>query len=216
MNIKIVFDKVTNFTLKRLSELIGLLFLVLSILLLTSLITYSPEDSNFIFPNNSEIKNLLGIKGSYVSDIFYQSIGLISLLIPFSIFFSGMHMFRKKNLIVLIENLFFIILYSIIGSLFFTVFHQETYWLTINGNNGFVGNFFEQSFLINLIKLNQNISYYLLLLIITILFLLSINFNLKSTFKNLLNLFKKNNKVETKIEEEESAQKEKSIFHENS
>ena len=202
MNIKIVFDKVTNFTLKRLSELIGLLLLALSILLLTSLITYSPEDSNFIFPNNSEIKNLLGIKGSYVSDIFYQSIGLISLLIPISIFFSGIHIFRKKNLIILIENLFFIILYSIIGSLFFTVFHQETYWLTINGNNGFVGNLFEQSFLINLIKLNQNISYYLLLLIITILFLLSINFNLKSTFKNLLNLFKKNNKVETKIEEE--------------
>ena len=128
--------------------------LALSILLLTSLITYSPEDSNFIFPNNSEIKNLLGIKGSYVSDIFYQSIGLISLLIPISIFFSGIHIFRKKNLIVLIENLFFIILYSIIGSLFFTVFHQETYWLTINGNNGFVGNLFEQSFLINLIKLN--------------------------------------------------------------
>ena len=202
MNIKIVFDKVTNFTLKRLSELIGLLLLALSILLLTSLITYSPEDSNFIFPNNSEIKNLLGIKGSYVSDIFYQSIGLISLLIPISIFFSGIHIFRKKNLIILIENLFFIILYSIIGSLFFTVFHQETYWLTINGNNGFVGNLFEQSFLINLIKLNQNISYYLLLLIITILFLLSINFNLKSTFKNLSNLFKKNNKVETKIEEE--------------
>ena len=202
MNIKIVFDKVTNSTLKRLSELIGLLLLALSILLLTSLITYSPEDPNFIFPNNSEIKNLLGIKGSYVSDIFYQSIGLISLLIPFSIFFSGIYMFRKKNLIVLIENLFFIILYSIIGSLFFTAFHQETYWLTINGNNGFVGNFFEQSFLINLIKLNQNISYYLLLLIITILFLLSINFNLKSIFKNLSNLFKKNNKVETKIEEE--------------
>ena len=202
MNIKIVFDKVTNFTLKRLAELIGLLLLALSILLLTSLITYSPEDPNFIFPNNSEIKNLLGIKGSYVSDIFYQSIGLISLLIPISIFFSGIHIFRKKNLIILIENLFFIILYSIIGSLFFTFFHQETYWLTINGNNGFVGNLFEQSFLINLIKLNQNISYYLLLLIITILFFLSINFNLKSTFKNLLNLFKKNNKVETKIEEE--------------
>ena len=202
MNIKIVFDKMANFTVKRLSELIGLLLLVLSILLLTSLITYSPEDSNFIFPNNSEIKNLLGIKGSYVSDIFYQSIGLISLLIPISIFFSGIHIFRKKNLIVLIENLFFIILYSIIGSLFFTVFHQETYWLAINGNNGFVGNLFEQSFLINLIKLNQNISYYLLLLIITILFFLSINFNLKSTFKNLLNFFKKNNKVETKIEEE--------------
>ena len=46
MNIKIVFDKVANFTLKRLAELIGLLLLALSILLLASLITYSPEDPN--------------------------------------------------------------------------------------------------------------------------------------------------------------------------
>ena len=202
MNIKKTANLFINFAIKRLAEIFGIIIFTAGTMLLIALITYSPEDPNFIFPNNSEIKNLLGIRGSYVSDIFYQSIGLISLLIPISIFFSGIHIFRKKNLIILIENLFFIILYSIIGSLFFTVFHQETYWLTINGNNGFVGNLFEQSFLINLIKLNQNISYYLLLLIITILFLLSINFNLKSTFKNLLNLFKKNNKVGTKIEEE--------------
>ena len=205
MNIKIIFNKVANFTLKRFSELVGLLLLVLSILLLTSLATYSPEDPNFIFPNNSEIKNLLGIKGSYVSDIFYQSIGLISLLIPISIFFTGINIFRKKNVLVLIENLFFIILYSIVGTIFFSAFHTETYWLIINGNDGFVGNLFEQSFLTNLIKLNENISYYLLLFLIIVLFLLSINFNLKNFFKNLnylSSLFKKNNKIQTNIEEE--------------
>ena len=186
MNIKIFFDKTSNFILNRLSELIGLLLLAISSLLFISLVSYSPEDPNFIFPNNLEIKNLLGIKGSYVSDIFYQSLGLISLLIPFSFFFTGINIIIKKNLLVLIENLFFIILYSIVGSLFFTVYHQETYWLIINGNNGFLGNIFEGSFLINLINLNQNISYYFLLLIITILFLFSINFNLGSALRNIL------------------------------
>ncbi len=186
MNIKIFFDKTSNFILNRLSELIGLLLLAISSLLFISLVSYSPEDPNFIFPNNLEIKNLLGIKGSYVSDIFYQSLGLISLLIPFSFFFTGINIIIKKNLLVLIENLFFIILYSIVGSLFFTVYHQETYWLIINGNNGFLGNIFEDSFLINLINLNQNISYYFLLLIITILFLFSINFNLGSSLRNIL------------------------------
>ena len=155
MNIKIFFDKTSNFILNRLSELIGLLLLAISSLLFISLVSYSPEDPNFIFPNNLEIKNLLGIKGSYVSDIFYQSLGLISLLIHFSFFFTGINIIIKKNLLVLIENLFFIILYSIVGSLFFTVYHQETYWLIINGNNGFLGNIFEDSFLINLINLNQ-------------------------------------------------------------
>ena len=87
MNIKILLDKTNNFILNRLTELVGILFLIISVLLFISLVTYSPEDPNFIYPNNSDIRNFLGFRGSFVSDIFYQSIGLISLLIPFSIFF---------------------------------------------------------------------------------------------------------------------------------
>ena len=194
MNIKILLDKTNNFILNRLTELVGILFLIISVLLFISLVTYSPEDPNFIYPNNSDIRNFLGFRGSFVSDIFYQSIGLISLLIPFSIFFTGINIFRKKSILILIENLFFIILYSIIGTLFFTVFHQETYWLIINGNNGFIGNLFQDSFFIDIINLNKNISYYLLLLVILIIFLLSINFSIKSSFKIfsiIPNLFKK-------------------------
>ena len=89
MNIKILLDKTNNFILNRLTELVGILFLIISVLLFISLVTYSPEDPNFIYPNNSDIRNFLGFRGSFVSDIFYQSIGLISLLIPFSIFFTG-------------------------------------------------------------------------------------------------------------------------------
>ena len=114
MNIKIILDKATNFTLNRLSELIGILLVVTSIILMISLISYSPEDPNFIFPDNINIKNLLGIRGSYVSDIFYQSIGLISLLIPISIFFTGINIFRKKNILIIIESLFFISLISLV------------------------------------------------------------------------------------------------------
>ena len=205
MNIKIILDKATNFTLNRLSELIGILLVVTSTMLMISLISYSPEDPNFIFPDNINIKNLLGIRGSYVSDIFYQSIGLISLLIPISIFFIGINIFRKKNILIIIESLFFIIVYSVIGTIFFSVFHKDTYWLTINGNDGFIGNFFEESFIVSLIKLNESISYYLLLLLINFLFLKSISFQIKKSFKYLssfLNIFKKNKKLEEKIEEE--------------
>ena len=205
MNIKILLDKTNNFILNRLTELVGILFLIISVLLFISLVTYSPEDPNFIYPNNSDIRNFLGFRGSFVSDIFYQSIGLISLLIPFSIFFTGINIFRKKSILILIENLFFIILYSIIGTLFFTVFHQETYWLIINGNNGFIGNLFQDSFFIDIINLNKNISYYLLLLVILIIFLLSINFSIKSSFKIfsiIPNLFKKNKNFKTNLQEE--------------
>mgnify|MGYP006224259457 CR=1 FL=1 len=78
-------NKIGDFIIKRLAELIGIFLIVTSILLFISLISYSPEDPNFIFPENQEIKNFLGFRGSFVADIFFQSIGIISLLIPFSL-----------------------------------------------------------------------------------------------------------------------------------
>ena len=179
MNIKNFIDNTTKFVLKRLSELVGLILLGLSILLLISLISYSPEDPNFIFPENAEIKNLLGTKGSFTADILYQSIGLISLLVPISFFFISLSVIIDKKILHIIESLFFIILYSITGTLFFTTFYTETYWLTVNGNNGFIGNLFEDTFFVNVILLNHQISYVILIVLISIFFLLSINFKFK-------------------------------------
>ena len=197
MKIKNLVDNTTSFLFKRLSELIGLSILCLSILLLVSLISYSPEDPNFIFPENTEIKNLLGAKGSYASDILYQSIGLISLLIPISFFFISLSIIIDKKILYIIESLFFIILYSITGTLFFTVFHTETYWLSINGNNGFIGNLFIESFLVNLINLNYQISYIVLIFLISLFFLLSVNFKFRY-LKFLITIFSKSKKISTK------------------
>ena len=204
MEIKKFFEKILDFTVKRLAESVGLILIIISFLLFLSLISYSPEDPNFIFQENTEIKNYLGSKGSFTSDIFYQSLGLISILIPFSIFFTGINIFKNKKFIKIIENIFFIIIYSFLGSLFFSIFHKETFWLTINGNNGFIGNLFEDSSLIKLIILNEQISYYVLLFLILITFLLSINFNLISFFsfiKNINFLFWQKEKTKKTFEE---------------
>ncbi len=197
MKIKNLLDKTTSFLFKRLAEVIGLALLVLSVLLLISLISYSPEDPNFIFPKNAEINNLLGAKGSYSSDILYQSIGLISLLVPVSLILISISVILNKKILHIIESLFFIILYSIIGTLFFTVFHTETFWLTINGNNGFIGSLFEETFLINLIKLNNQISYIILIFLIIVFFLFSINFKFKY-LKTIIIIFSKSKKVANK------------------
>ena len=110
MNTKNILDKTTSFLIKRLSELVGIILLCLSVLLLISLISYSPEDPNFIFPENAEMKNLLGENGSYTSDILYQSIGLISLLSPISFFFISIWVIINKRILHIVESLFFIIL----------------------------------------------------------------------------------------------------------
>ena len=126
MNIKFFVDKTINFLLNRLSELAGFLFLCSSILLLISLISYSPDDPNFIFSQSTKIQNLLGFKGSIVSDFLFQSVGLISYLIPLTLFFSGVNILVNKMQIVFIDNLFFCILYVIFGCLFF-LFASEFY-----------------------------------------------------------------------------------------
>ena len=64
-------SKIGNFCIKRLAELIGLSLITISILLLISLISYSPEDPNFISRKDTIIKNLLGSNGSYISDLFF-------------------------------------------------------------------------------------------------------------------------------------------------
>ena len=187
MNIKNLMKKSLDFTIKRVAEIIGILFILISVLLLISLLSYSSEDPNFIFTENTEIKNLLGYRGSYISDLFFQSVGLVSFLISFTIFFTGINLIKNKYFLVIIENIFFTILYSILGSVFLTTFFVDSFFLSINGNGGFVGIFFQNTFLINLINLNKEISFFVLAILVLFIFLVSINFSIKF----VINLFKK-------------------------
>ena len=196
MNIKNFFNKTLDFTVKRVAEITGILFILVSVLLLIALFSYSSEDPNFIFSENIEIKNILGFRGSYISDLFFQSIGLVSFLISFTILFTGINLIKNKNFLVIIENLFFTVIYSILGSLFFSTFFSDSFWLSINGNGGFVGIFFQNTFLFNLLNLNKDISFFILLILILIVFFISINFSIKS-FTNIFKYFF------TKIKKEE-------------
>ena len=200
MNIKKIANTALQFAINRLIEILAVGILVIGLLLLVALIFYSPNDPNFIFSEGTKIKNLLGFQGSYISDLFFQSIGLASYLIPITFIFTGINIFKSKELFLVINNIFFSVLYSIFGSLFFSFFYQNSFTLYINGNGGFVGNYLSQSFLGDLIKFQTNVSYYFLILIILGLFLISVNFNPKklwSFLKTIINLFNKDNKPYT-------------------
>ena len=195
MNIKKVANLLLNFTIKRLAELFGIIVFILGSILFFALITYYPEDPNFIFPDSTEIKNLLGFQGSFLSDLFFQSIGLISYLISITLIVTGINIFRIKDFFLIIENVFFAILYSIFGTLFLNHFYSKGFTLYINGNGGFVGVYLDKTFLNSLININENIFYYILVILILFLFLISVNFSLKSFyffFKKIFILLSKN------------------------
>ena len=94
MNIKKTANLLLNFAIKRLAEILGIIIFASGTMLLLALITYSPEDPNFIFPENTKIKNLLGFQGSFISDLFFQSVGLIAFLIPITLIITGFNIFN--------------------------------------------------------------------------------------------------------------------------
>ena len=189
MKLKIIADKAINFGINRVIEIIGVAILVTGIFLLFALITFSPNDPNFIFPNDTQIKNIFGFHGSFTADIFFQSFGVISLLIPFSLIISAINIIFNKKLFLIIESIFYTILYSVLASLFFSLFYPVAFKLYINGNGGFIGKYLETTFLNSIINVNSQIFYYIVILSILILFLISIQFKVIPFYRIIKKIF---------------------------
>ena len=190
MEIKKLANNILNFGINRFIEIFGISIVAIGVLLLISFVSFSPDDPNFIFPDTTKIKNLLGYRGSFSADLFFQSFGLIALLIPFSLIFAGTNIILNKKISLIIESNFFTILYLLFGSLFFSNFYAESFELYINGNGGFIGNYLGTTFLNSIINLNLQVAYYLLVLLIISLFLISIQFKISFFYKIIKKIFK--------------------------
>ena len=83
MEIKNYLNKSINFAIRRLFEVFGVLLVVLSLYILISLISYSPEDPNLIFKDISSVNNMMGKNGSIISD-FFVSVFWINVFFIFS------------------------------------------------------------------------------------------------------------------------------------
>ena len=59
MEFKKLANNTINFGINRIIEIFGLCIIIVGVLLLISLASFSPDDPNFIFPDNTEIKNFL-------------------------------------------------------------------------------------------------------------------------------------------------------------
>ena len=203
MDIKKIIDKTRDFSINRITELLGVLLILFSLFLLVSMFSYSPEDPNFIFNERNKINNLMGEKGSYASDFLFQSFGLVSYLIPLTYLFSGIKIIKIKNFFLVIQNTFFIILYIFCGSFFLSSYYNKSFELMINGNGGFIGDFLSNTFLINIINLNKNLVYYIFIFLIIFLFLISINFKISSLnliYKFILKNLTRKNEFDKELE----------------
>ena len=212
MNLKIKNIDLKAFIFNRLIEIFAIGLFLLAILLSLAVITYTPDDPNFIFSEGQKVKNLLGINGSIISDFFFQSVGLISYFIPITIIFSAINIFFKKTPSIIVNNIFLVVCYSLIGTFFLSVFLTSPYFLYINGNGGFVGNFLNESVFLKLEFLNNKITYYFSLITFILLFVLSLNPN--SYWIKIFIRKKKDDQVKDQIISQDPKFKEKETVQE--
>ncbi len=184
-------DSVTNFLKKRTFELLGLILVFISIGLVVSFTTYSPNDPSFIYGDKDfEIKNFFGIYGSSIADFLLQSFGLVSFLLLFNFLSWGLNLILKKELKKIILKLFLVVAYLTMGTLFIYLTFNNSFWLIDNGNSGFVGEV-TYNFLNTWIPwINNNYSIYGLLLLTLIFFSISADINYKKILSIIFSLIK--------------------------
>ncbi|MEC7143845.1 MAG: DNA translocase FtsK 4TM domain-containing protein [Pseudomonadota bacterium] len=188
---------VTNFLKKRTFELLGLSLILLGLILSVSFVTYTPEDPTLIYGNEEfPIKNLLGFYGSSISDFLLQSFGLISFLLLITFFSWGLNLILNKDLNRFFLRIFLVTLYLVLGSIYLFITFDNSFWLSDNGNSGFVG---EISY--NLIYkyfplIESSYSKIVLPIITLVLFIYASKINIKKVFIIIFSLFKKHKKEE--------------------
>lgn len=103
-------DRTEEFVRRRLTELSGLALIALALVLIAALATFDPRDPSW---NNARpapllhgVHNLMGVLGAYFSDIFIQTLGLASYLLPAAIAAWGARALRHRPHLPLWARLF--------------------------------------------------------------------------------------------------------------
>ena len=185
-------DIITNFIKKRTFELIGLLFIILSLALLISFTTYSPNDPSLVYgEQNSTIQNFFGIYGSIISDFLLQSFGLMSFLLIITLTSWGLNLLIKKTLKNIILKLLFVCLYLIFGCTYLYATFNNSFWLIDNGNSGFLGQNIYNFIFINIKEIKSYYFNVAFLLSTILFFILASAINVKKIIKlSIFFLFK--------------------------
>ena len=126
---------------KQLFDLLfGLLFLTFSIIIFLSLLTFSVKDNSFFNYNSAldKTQNILGILGSYLSDLLLRTFGIIIYFLPLTLLIWSIKVIFLKSAITWLNFLFLPI--TILFLSFYEVFlNQPDLKVFPESNSGFAG-----------------------------------------------------------------------------
>ncbi len=125
-------------------EIAGLVWMAVGIFLLLSLVSFNNNDPSFNNNlNPASIHNFCGKVGAYVSDLFYQVIGLPALVIPFACLMFAWRLLKFRDLHPRAYKAvaFIVMLNSLAGLISLKVEKTALFGQTLNQAGGFVGYF---------------------------------------------------------------------------
>jgi len=164
-----MFEKLINFIKIKLLQITSLLIITTGVIFFISIVSYSAYELEFTFFSNSNFIEKIFKPFQYTSDFFLQIFGIISIFIPFNLCIWGSYFFFKKNIQNFLLKCIYLILYLIMGGVFFSIISEKSFFLPDHGLGGFSGNFITNKFFLK----NNDFSMYisLVLLALTILFI---------------------------------------------
>jgi S-DNA-T family DNA segregation ATPase FtsK/SpoIIIE len=171
-----MFEKLINFIKIKLLQIISLLIVTTGVIFFISIVNYSAYKLEFTFFSNSNFIEKIFKPFQYTSDFFLQIFGIISIFIPFNLCVWGSYFFFKKNIQNFLLKCIYLILYLILGGIFFSMISEKSFFLPDHGLGGFFGNFITNKFFL---KNNNLIMYISLVLIALTIFFIYLSLDLK-------------------------------------
>lgn len=129
----------TNIIIQQLRGLLGLLLLVLSIAMTTSLASWNIYDPSLSYANANNVKNILGKYGAKYADLSMQFFGLGSMSTILPIFFWGLLLFLQRNVNHIGRRIIFYIIVVMSFSCLLSLLPHFAYWPLNSGMGGIVG-----------------------------------------------------------------------------
>jgi len=171
-----MFGKLINFIKIKLIQIISLLIVTIGVIFFISIVSYSAYELGFTFFSNSNFIEQIFKPFQYTSDFFLQIFGIISIFIPFNLCVWGSYFFFKKNIQNFLLKCIYLILYLILGGIFFSMISEKSFFLPDHGLGGFFGNFITSKFFLK----DNTFSIYISFLFITLaIFFIYLSLDLK-------------------------------------
>ena len=123
-------------------EISGLIWMAAGLFLLLSLVSFNNNDPSF---NNNldptQISNFCGRVGAYVSDLFYQIIGIPAMMVPFACLLFAWRLLKFRDLHPRTYKIvaFIVMLISISGLISLKIEKVALFGQTLNQAGGFIG-----------------------------------------------------------------------------